>query len=471
MLDPKARLTGKIKEWRVNIPLFAHDVLRMELDEQQASILQCLVKDDARVSVKSGHGTGKTTSFMVAIYWFLLTRKRCKIGCTAPTSAQLKDVLWSALHQGKAQMSPYWASQFDINEDHVYRVGAKKTAFATARTSSKHRPEALQGLHDENMMILADEASGVYDEVFETIEGALTTHNARFMMASNPTRPTGYFYKSFQSGEWDNFTLSSIDCPRVKREWIAQKEREYGVHSDFYRVRVLGNFPKSAFNQLIGTDLAEMAFKQKYQPGAFDYAANIIGVDPARFGDDQAVIWHRQGLAAKVIWTSYSCSGTELGDVVDGYQKMYNADYVFIDEGGCGASAVDRTRYLNTPNIIPVNFGSIAMDITHFKNRRMEMWDYMRQWLVNGGMIKEDDTKQDVIDDLTAARFCYGNLDSVVKILESKEDTKSELGRSPDYGDGLAVTFYNGLTPPCKNSGHTSSRVTEAKQNYDWMAN
>ncbi len=467
MLDSKVRLQEKINEWRVNVPKFAHDVLRMELDEQQARILQCLVKDDARVSVKSGHGTGKTTSFMVAIYWFLTTRKRCKIGCTAPTSAQLKDVLWAALHQGKGQMSPYWANQFEINEDHIFRVGAKKTAFATARTSSKHRPEALQGLHDENMMILADEASGVYDEVFQTIEGALTTHNARFLMASNPTRPNGYFYKSFQTGEWETFTLSSIDCPRVKREWIEQKKREYGEQSDFYRIRVLGMFPSAAFNQLISTELAEYAFKRKYQPGAFDYAANIIGVDPARFGDDLAVIWHRQGLAAKVLWTSYSCSGTELGNIIDGFQKEYNADYVFIDEGGCGASAVDRTRYLNTPNIIPVNFGSTATDFVHYKNKRMEMWDTTRKWIKNGGLIKEDDNKQKVIDDLTAARYCYGNNDNIVKVLESKEDAKRELLRSPDFGDGLAVTFYNGLTPPCRTENQPRSSRTKAKQEFD----
>lgn len=173
--------------------MFAEEVIGAKPTEQQWQASKALV-EKRRVSIRSGHGTGKSTFEAWCVLWFLSCYFPCKVPATAPTSHQLEDVLWAEIakwHRRMAEKAPALAAQFEWSSGAYRMKAAPNESFAVARTSRPERPEALQGFHSENILFLIDEASGVADNVFEVAEGALSTEGAFVVMCANPTRQSG----------------------------------------------------------------------------------------------------------------------------------------------------------------------------------------------------------------------------------------------------------------------------------------
>ena len=186
---PLSEIQQAVLRWRDGGPaLFAQEVLKAEPTEQQWEASRAIVKT-RRVSIRSGHGTGKSTFMAWCVLWFLACYFPCKVPATAPTSHQLQDVLWSEIakwHRVMADQKPALAAQFDWSNEAFRMKAAPNESFSVARTSRPERPEALQGFHSDNILFLIDEASGVADNVFEVAEGALSTDGAFVVMAANP---------------------------------------------------------------------------------------------------------------------------------------------------------------------------------------------------------------------------------------------------------------------------------------------
>ena len=196
---PLTEVQKSVLRWREGGPaLFAQEVLSAKPTEQQWDASRKIV-ERRRVSIRSGHGTGKSTFMAWCVLWFLACYFPAKVPATAPTSHQLEDVLWSEIakwHRKMAETFPALAAQFEWSSGAFRMVSAKNESFAVARTSRPERPEALQGFHSDNILFLIDEASGVAENVFEVAEGALSTDGAFVVMAANPTRQSGYFFDS-----------------------------------------------------------------------------------------------------------------------------------------------------------------------------------------------------------------------------------------------------------------------------------
>src|SRR6478735_1896478 len=80
--------------------LFVTDVLGAKPEPWQALALEAVGRND-RVSIRSGHGVGKTTFESWLILWFLLTRKNFKIPVAANSQDQLRDTnLARIFHEG-----------------------------------------------------------------------------------------------------------------------------------------------------------------------------------------------------------------------------------------------------------------------------------------------------------------------------------------------------------------------------------
>ena len=150
----------KMKRLREEPEYFVREVLGGEPTPQQLELLQAAGMPGSKVSVRSGHGTGKTTALAWLVLWFLCTRKNVKIPCTAPTQAQLRDVLWSEVAKWRDRMPEWWKEQVRVKADRVEVAGAEKSQFAVARTAKPENPDALQGFHADNLLFIIDEASG-----------------------------------------------------------------------------------------------------------------------------------------------------------------------------------------------------------------------------------------------------------------------------------------------------------------------
>lgn len=431
---------------------FAEDILKFYPDEWQRDVLNDLAQYPY-VSVRSGQGVGKTSLQAVATLWFLCCRPNPKVVCTAPTRQQLNDVLWAEIAKW-LESSPV-KNFLKWTKTKVYMIGHEQRWFATARTATK--PENMQGFHEDYMLFIVDEASGVDDRIMEAILGTLSGHENKLLMCGNPTRTSGVFYDSHHKDRtlYKTHKVSSYDSPRTNKENIARLIRKYGEDSDVVRVRVFGEFPKAEPDTFIALEYAEKAAMNDIYPvNEFgnpiipDDAEIHIGVDVARFGDDETVIVPRIGNLVPYI-RKYNRQDTmeTVGQIIIVARDMMrtygiNKCTVKIDDDGVGGGVTDRLREVVREeglyiDVIDCHNGAEANDKQHYDNWGTEAWAHLRELLHEEAISIPND--EDLIGQLTTRKY---SITSKGKIrLESKQEMKKRGLRSPDRADALVLAF------------------------------
>lgn len=299
-------LDTSIPIWRENPVQFFEEVLNFEPDDWQIEVALD-VKKNNRVAVKSGQGVGKTAFEAAVFLWFLSCFYDARVVCTAPTKQQLHDVLWSEVAKWMND-SPLLQMLLKWTKTYVYVKGYEKRWFAVARTATK--PENMQGFHEDNMLFIVDEASGVADPIMEAILGTLSGENNKLLMCGNPTRTSGTFYDAFTVDRniYALHTVSSRDSKRTNKENIASLDRKYGSSSNVVRVRVDGLFPEQEDDVFIPISWLENSVSTEMEKEtALAFGVYVsesgekirdvsgvltidIGCDVARFGDDRTCI-------------------------------------------------------------------------------------------------------------------------------------------------------------------------------------
>jgi phage terminase large subunit len=424
-----------------NALLFVTDVLGGQPEPWQAEALRTISEHD-RLSIRAGHGVGKTTFIAWVVLWFAMTRFPFKIPITANSQDQLRDVVWPELRKWHARLPEPLRAEIEISAERLHLKSAPQ-AFAVARTASKDNPEALQGFHEDNLLFVIEEASGIDDIVFEVAQGALSTPGAKVVMCANPTRTSGYFHDTHHGlrHRWRTMRVNSEDVPRA-RGHIEDIIAKYGKESNTYRVRVLGEFPDTEDDAVIPLVLCEAAVARMVQPTAF---RPVWGLDVARFGDDQTALCKRQGntvLEPLKCWRGKDTMQTA-GLIVDEWRQTDERDRpsaILVDVIGLGAGVVDRLRELGLP-CRGINVGEAASASDRYMRLRDEAWFKAREWLMAGDCKLPDD--QALIAELTAPHY---RIESSGKIkVESKDDLKKRGLNSPDLADAFILTLLGGL--------------------------
>jgi hypothetical protein len=275
---------------------------------QQDAILEAVKRavrgeGQKRISIRSGHGIGKSATLSWLILWYLFCFKDSQIPCTAPTSVQMHDVLWKEVAKWLDKMPDPVKKKFETTSEYVRITDSPDTWFARAATARKEAPEALAGMHADNLMYVVDEASGVPDEIFNTAEGSLTGTDIIFIMISNATRNYGYFYNSHHKDKkyWQTLHFSSMDSPIVDEQYVTRIADRSGTDSDEYRIRVLGEFPK--MNSMDDEGWVPMYEEDELR---FTTDGNFIGevrmgIDPSGEGKDKTTWVIRDNFKAKII--------------------------------------------------------------------------------------------------------------------------------------------------------------------------
>jgi hypothetical protein len=365
------------------------------------------------------------------------TRRNLRGVATANTWTQLSDKTWAELSKWhKRSLNAHW---FNYTNKSFYHVQDPKGWFMSAVPWDAKKSEAFAGLHGEsdNALIIYDEASKISDDIWEVSEGALTTPGSMWFVFGNPTRNTGRFADCFGKFKhrWITRKIDSRTAKMADRGQIDEWIEDYGEDSDFVRVRVRGEFPRAASNQLIPVDVVRAA-RERIMPmqEVIDHPV-ILGVDVAREGDDCTTMVLRQGY--KVLsHKKYRENDTMMtANIVAGMMNSMNIDGVIIDQTGMGVGVVDRLREMGYRNVWGVAFNSKAIDRKYF-NIRAEMWGHMGDWLKSADIPDE----QEFEDDLIAPEYFFRGDDHQIQ-LERKKDIKVRLKKSPDLGDGLGLTF------------------------------
>jgi len=426
-------------------------MLGAEPTPQQKKALEA-VANNTHVSIKSGHGTGKTAFDAWIILWWMYTREHSKCPCTAPTEAQLKDVLWSELSKWHNKLDPFFKDAFVVTSDRFYHKEHDKTWFAVARTARKEKPEALQGFHGEHLMFIIEEASGVVEEVFTVVRGALTDteNNNRCVMTSNPTRTIGFFYNSHElwNGDpWVCLTFNCEDSPIVSRKFISQMASEFGVDSDTYRVRVQGEFPLQSDYTLIPKDWIVKAMKRtvSYPKRLARKKFDTAGVDVARYGENKTVFVLVRGVTVVAVWQYPRQSTMVTAGKISALTDYMDAGDINIDEAGVGGGVVDRLWEMGH-NVTGVDVSRKATDPEKFANLRAQYyWDLRTRFEEGSISLKPiaDKLKKPemvkLVEQLSSLRYEYNSSQKIA--IWTKEKMRREGIKSPDFADALMLAF------------------------------
>lgn len=419
------------------------------IQDNQLKKVNNLLFDIFQDATVSGRGVGKSAFVAWIVWWMLSTRLGSTVIVSANTEDQLKNKTWAELGRWHTlAINSHWFEKqaTSLKPAEWFQKSLKNQLkidtgyyYAQAQLWSEENPDAFAGAHNPlGMMVVFDEASGIPEKIWDVSIGFFTEKKCpdRFWFAfGNGRRNTGAFYNCF--GKFRNiWRRTQIDARTVKEtdpRLYQQIIDQYGADSDQARVEVYGEFPKQGDRQFISRELINQAIQRELVSDP--HAALMMGVDPARYGDDSTVIRFRQGRNAQII-PPIVMNGADNMQVANKCAELiqkYNPDAVCIDAGS-GTGIIDRLREMKY-KVFEVQFGSKA-DEQEWANKRTELWARMRDWL-GGGCI---DAHQDLIDDLSGPEYKFmGHSDKIM--LETKEDMKRRGQASPDHGDALAITF------------------------------
>lgn len=389
-----------------------------------------------KASVKSGHGIGKSACLSWLILWLMSTREDCRGVVTANTASQLETKTWPELSKWhRMAINSHW---FKWTATKFYQVDSPETWKFDCVPWSEERTEAFAGLHnaDSSAVMIFDEASAIPDGIWEVAEGAMTDGEPFWFVFGNPTKNTGRFFECFNRfrNRWFHVTVDSRTCRITNKRQLQEWIDDYGIDSDFVKVRILGQFPDQGDGQFIDSARISAAMERVAEEDR--NAGYVMGVDIARYGDDESVIVLREGrsLHKNLIWKYKDKDLMTLASLVGEKINQYKPDQVFVDETGLGAGVVDRLKQLGF-RVIGVNFGSAPEDKKLYVNKRVEMWGRMKEWLL-GASIPNDDN---LFAELRSPEYGFDSLNRFR--LETKEEMRSRGLASPDIADALALTF------------------------------
>jgi len=422
---------------------FAKHIIGIDLSEQQKKLIIAAAKSSAMSAVKSATGTGKTTTLAILILHQLFCEPNCKIIATSPSAGQLQRGLRSEISKMHSLIKVKEVRDyFDMTQEKIFAAGRKDTQFCSLVTGSAENQESLAGVHADKVLVIVDEASALSQVVYDTLVGNLTTPGCSITLTSNPVRSSGAFFDLFSNPDngtlWKLFTFTAFDSPMVSEEWIEMIRLQYGEDSDFYRMRVLGEFSKSTSTQFIPANLVEDAIKNQLAFTAYHHYPKVLGVDIARFGDDSTVLVLRQGPKILDIQQFFGLDTMEVAAKVVEYDLRSGPSMIFIDGIGIGAGVVDRCRQLPAvgKKIVDVVVSSKSSEPLQYVNLRAQLYGKMKQWLENGADVPNNN---DLSKQFMSMEYGYNG--KMQLQLMSKKDIKRQGLASPDIPDAIALTF------------------------------
>lgn len=448
---------------------------------QQTILMMCANKAVAkkvkwRLSVASGHGVGKTSSCAIIIVWFLFGRVDAQVACTAPTATQMHDVLWKELALWIGRMPEQIRNLYEHNKDYVRIKERPDSWFARAKTSSKENSEALAGVHADWVMLLGDEASGIEEQIFIVMDGALTSGNFLVILIGNPTRNDGYFYDSHHKNKdmWLNVELNGIESPIVDKKYVDDQARQHGRDSEQFGIRVLGKFPsedtmsKDGYVRLIGSKDVNTISKSENTK----FSSNsILGIDPSGEGDDKTVFTIRDDFKARVIFKESTSNPKYIAEKIMTFIDMYqlNPQNVVLDAFGIGTTiAAEVAKASSGKSIIQsINVGEpcdYEDEKEEYINKRALYYHKgLRGWIRSGGQIVEDAEMEGELETIYFKRNLQGKVQIMPKVEMRKRGHKS-----PNCTDSLMLTFHRQVIKKrTKDIDGDDDWADEANKPYD----
>ena len=444
---------------------FVHEVLGVETDPWQEATLREYGSGGRRISISACHGPGKTAMASWIVIHHLVTRYPQKTVATAPSSAQLNDALFAEVLKWLRCLPAPIQGLFNAKSDRIELKARPEQSFFAARTARPEKPEALQGVHSENVLLIADEASGVPEAIFESAAGSMSGHSACTILLSNPTRTSGFFFDTHNKLKdmWYTVVVDHSMSSRVSDDFVEDIARRYGQDSDAFRIRCLGLFPRTDTNTIIPFEFVEEARRLPRPEGVRQQP--IWGVDIARYGDDASTIVARteMSLVPEVmdLWTKRDTmySVGKVKKLWDDTPPEERPTAIVIDAVGLGAGVFDRLREHGLP-VVDLNVGRTALREDQYTNLRTELWFKARAWLQTGtrAMPGDGPLMERLQQELVSVQYGYDSRGR--EKAETKDEMKKRKLPSPNLADAFIMTFAEEAATTIHGSDRVGPGVT-----------
>lgn len=467
--------------WAQMVPVITEDIfelcywLRFNPTPQQRKVLQEVQDGELRLAVASGQGPGKTTvGSIIALFW-QLQDDNVRTIVTAPSMKQCRNVWLSEVRERMAKAHPLLKKFIQVTMSVVYFGGMKRgkpmhpnwrCELLTASTS-----EAFQGQHNKRLNAIVEEASGVAGTIIEALKGTVSNvendwqddaEEGAILMIGNPNQRDTEFFKCFRPGSnWNCIVLDAEEAPIVNPKKIIEHAIEFGVDSDFYRVRVQGLFPATDPTGIINSDDVAACIDTPIADAINNpllLGQRQFGIDLARQGGDETVAYRRSG-GCIVEWKKWAknadfepahairwCFKRQLEAEWHNWQTLY-----VFDAGGIGQGVMHLFDDHGKEHF-PFHTQHKAMRSTIYANRMTEAWFQLSNLLKQRKVRIPDDPI--LHHQLTTRRYGFTK-DGLLQVEPKDIYMKRTEDPSPDRADALVMAFYN--------SGYTDSQVAAKK--------
>lgn len=424
----------------------------------------------SRTAVKSANGTAKSFEMSAMISWaasvFPLGESVSII--SAPSVPQVEKVIFAYLKsnfgiaEARKNRLPGWINEA-LEWKYVTPAGNAFLAFGRKPPESD-AVSVFQGVRSSfgRTFVFFDEAGGMSRQMYTAAEAVLTGSDSRFFCIGNPDNAGTAFQEIFnnpkQSAEWNAFTLSAFDLPTLtgevvypddpdmerrmlsaltSKEWVEHKQRVWGEEDARYLSKVLGEFPGDSDNSFFGQRAIDMAYDTEIVDDAD--AKVILGVDIARFGQDETVVYQNRGGRVR-LYDSWGQTDTVVTSrKIHEIATMLNAAEVRIDAAGVGGGVFDQLESLSefsekVYSLIAIDGGFKSPDNTRWANYRAYNHDSLREQMTSG-LIDLDYEDQELRDQLLGVTYRFNPRGGVQ--ITPKDEMRTVMGGSPDRLDAL----------------------------------
>jgi hypothetical protein len=455
--------------------LYATHLLGAELWDREAELLRSIQRC-RRTAVKACHGAGKTYVLARAALWWLTHYEQGIVLITAPTFRQVKTQLWSEIHRAAARSKCAFP---EANETYLKLRGDDNFILGL----STNHAQNFQGYHGKDLLIIADEAPGIASDVWDAIDGTMAGGNVHFVMAGNPTIPSGAFYDAFvrRRALWNCITIDAFDSPNldgISLEQLLQLDpREGGPLDqnsvpylvnkrwvyDQYQVwwhgdersspswvsRVRGQFPDQAQNALVNLLWLERARERALETPVADNGARLVaGVDVGGGQSETVVYLCEVGAQKKRIikfgaWRKSDTRG-EVVEFLAPYRDRLAT--VRVDEIGIGHNfgLHLREQGFRRVELVNVSLPCNSQPNLGENNPAIRFTNLKAQYYRNLANFFQHDEIDGLTDDVTIAQLAgiIYEIDPRGRLkIEAKEKARARGATSPDRAEALMLAL------------------------------
>lgn len=382
-----------------------------------------------------GRGGGKSYAFADALL-VLGLEKKLFIACLREIQDSIKDSVHKLLSD---RIAYYQLEEYEVKESEIVnRLNGTRFIFKGLRDQDPQKIKSLEGVD----IAWIEEGQTITKKSWDIFNPTIRKDGSEIWISMNREEENDPLWVAVGNKPDERTLVAKVnyyDNPFCPDELKIQAEKCRREDYDDY-LHIWEGEPVSQGNKkLIGTLAVKRALECVID-NENNSAPLVVGVDPARFGDDKTAICFRRGRQAFRIKTFAKQSTVQVANIVTSIILEERPLRVNIDVGGLGAGIIDQLWDRGYDDVVrEINFGGEAQDKERFGNRRAEMWARVNDWLNGELPVSLVDPDGLLMSDLTAPEKKYDHIGRLM--LEKKDDIKKRLGRSTDVGDALALTF------------------------------